>query len=168
MTAEPIAWTESAITCALRDRFTTRTPNGTTEAPRYLFAPQVRLSAGFDARRIIDAIAVDTWPSSGLPIHAFEIKTSRGDWLRELANPDKARDALTVCSTMSVVAPAGVVQDGELPDGWGLYRVAGDPGKVRRVRPPQVIGALPGAPIGRSFAIALMRAAIADGTRMIP
>lgn len=155
-------WTERDITDALAVRFGRLHRNGNSVTPRHLFARQVRIGAGFDAGRIIDAIAVDTWMSGGLSIHGFEVKTSRSDWLREIANPTKGQDALTVCSTLSVVAPRGVVSAAEVPAGWGHYElrhpsvVSSASRMVRVVRPPEAIGH--SGPIDRGFAVALMRA----------
>jgi hypothetical protein len=60
--------------------------------PRFAVAPQVRSAAGFDARRTCDFVAMDLWPSKGLHLHGHEIKVSRSDWLRELAEPEKAAE----------------------------------------------------------------------------
>lgn len=72
------------------------------------------------ATRYADAIAMNLWPSRGLAIHGFEVKVSRGDWLRELKNPAKADVISAYCDYWWVVAPEGIVLAGELPHGWGL------------------------------------------------
>lgn len=58
----------------------------------WFLAFEVRDSTGFAARKnnYADAIAMNTWPSLGFAIHGYEFKTSRSDWQRELANPEKA------------------------------------------------------------------------------
>ncbi|MGW5880276.1 hypothetical protein ACWFMI_27390 [Nocardiopsis terrae] len=54
----------------------------------------------------------------GIDVH--ELKVSRSDWRRELADPDKAGAWLPYCSRMWVVAPPGLIRPAELPAGWGL------------------------------------------------
>lgn len=162
------AWTERDVASALKGYYSRLNGNG--NGPRYVFARQVRNRAGFDATRTFDAVAVDLWPSQGLPIHAFEIKVTRSDWLRELKQPEKGADALRVADTMSVVALAGIVVRAEVPDGWGWYEVSDVDGRLRvrcRLKPKPITQF--GAPLGRSFAVALLRAAVytaeTDGTR---
>ena len=65
----------------------------------------------------VDLLAVGLWRSTGHRVHGFEVKVSRGDWLRELRKPGKARANL--CDAWTVATVPGVVKDGELPDGWG-------------------------------------------------
>lgn len=77
------------------------------------------------AKRRVDAVAVNLWESRGLRIHAFEIKVSRADWLREVRDPSKADGIIRNCDHFWVVAPKGVVALGELPETWGCYEVDG-------------------------------------------
>lgn len=69
--------------------------------------------------RYADGVAVNLWKSRGYVIHGFEIKISRGDWLRELKLPQKAEEVFSYCDHWWVVAPPGVVRPEELPPGWG-------------------------------------------------
>ena len=56
-----------------------------------------------------------------LTIHGVEVKTSRGDWRRELADPGKAATSLAYAShRWLAAADETVARPGELPDGWGL------------------------------------------------
>lgn len=88
-------------------------------APRdgEILIPEVA-APGSDRRA--DLVRVGTWRSRGLGIDVHEIKTSRADWLRELADPGKAEAWWPYCSRFWVTAPGGVVKPDELPDGWGL------------------------------------------------
>lgn len=72
----------------------------------------------------IDFLAVGTWPSTKFVVHGYEMKASRSDWLRELKDPGKSAEGMAKVDHWWVAAPAGVVQDGELPDGWGHLEVA--------------------------------------------
>lgn len=74
--------------------------------------------------RRVDAIAIDSRPSRGMPIVGFEIKATREDWLREKRNRDKADLAVQFCDEWYVVAAKrGIVEEDELPDGWGLFEL---------------------------------------------
>lgn len=117
--------TESIVTGLLRERHNRGGNGGSGE---HAFLAQVRNGAGFDANRTFDAVSLNLWPSRGLALHVYEVKVSRFDWQRELAKPDKAEDACRVADHFWIVAPAGCVRDGELPDPWGLIEVTGDGG----------------------------------------
>jgi hypothetical protein len=82
--------------------------------------PQVANGTGTAAFRHCDALALSLWPSRGLHLHGFEIKTYRGDWLRELKNPAKAEDIAQFCNYWWIVTNTKVVDEFELPHGWGL------------------------------------------------
>lgn len=111
------AMTEADVIDALHERYGREYGNGR----RYAVAGGVRSHAGFDARRTADFIAMDLWPSGGLALHGHEVKVSRSDWLRELAEPEKAAEFIPYMNYWwAVVSGPRIVRDGELPDGWGL------------------------------------------------
>lgn len=91
-------------------------------APEWAFFEQVANSTGFSASRWADAMAFNVYPSRGLEIHGFEVKVSRGDWLRELKEPAKVEDGnFRFCHRWwVVVGDAEIVKEGELPTSWGL------------------------------------------------
>lgn len=129
-------------------------------AREWVILPQVRDATGYaGAGRTADAIAMNCWPSRGLEIHGFEIKTYRADWLRELKNPQKAEAVFQFCDRWWAVVPdhedvqtrAGedrkipatpVVQARELPPTWGLIRVseklARQNGRIIEVEAPKL------------------------------
>jgi hypothetical protein len=125
-------------------------------APAWAFFPQVRNSTGYAKFiRTADALAFSLWPSRGYFCDGFEIKVSRGDWHRELAHPGKAEEMAMFCDHWWIVAPKGVVQDGELPPGWGLLEVR--EGKLVKVHVPnQTHETTPWTP---AFIAAVMRRA---------
>lgn len=158
---EVVAITEAEVLALLRTRYGQRSGNG----PKWALIPHVRNGAGwggstgYGGLRTCDAIAVGLWSSTGLGLHGHEIKVSRSDWLRELKDPDKADAFRCYCDRWWVVAPAGVVRDGELPAGWGLLEVVG--GKLRRkVEAPP----LSPEPAPRGLIAALIRAAVRGGS----
>lgn len=89
-------------------------------ANEYAMFLNVPDSTGARERRRADAVAINLWPSRGLELEGFEIKVDRRDWLRELKDPAKADVVCRYCHRWWIVAPEGVVADGELPKTWGL------------------------------------------------
>lgn len=67
-----------------------------------------------------DALAIMGWGSRGFEAVGFEIKVTRGDWLKELKDPSKADPLVSLCTRWWVCAPPGVVNVAELPESWGL------------------------------------------------
>lgn len=72
------------------------------------------------SNRRADLVRVGMWASRGTGVDVHEIKVSRSDWLRELDDPAKAEAWWPYCNRFWVVAPSGIVQAAELPEGWGL------------------------------------------------
>lgn len=138
----PTKWTERRVLDLLRARYSQSSGNGT----RFVWAEHVRNQGGFGGYwsadktplRTIDALVIDTWPSSGHLIHGFEVKVSRSDWLTELNDPDKAEAFKPYCDHWwLVVSDAAIVRD-DLPHGWGLLAV-GPNGSLRiRRRAPRL------------------------------
>lgn len=83
------------------------------------------------ATRRADLVRVGMWASRGVGIDVHEIKVSRADWRRELDDPAKAEAWWPYCNRFWVVAPPGVIPEGELPAGWGLMVL---PASGRRLR----------------------------------
>lgn len=139
--------TESQIRNILRMRY---------PAPEYAFFGGVRNGTGYTrTTRTADALAMSLWPSRGLVLHGFEIKSDRRDWLREKKDPEKAEEIASRCDFWWIVADVGVVERSELPAAWGLLEAHGEKVKViveaTRLEQPN--------DIGRSFLAAILRRA---------
>jgi hypothetical protein len=134
------------------------------QSPAFAFLTQVRNGTGFSkAPRTADAMAMGLWPSRGLNLHGFEIKVSRGDWLRELKAPEKADELVRYCDHWWIVVPdRSLVLDGELPPTWGLMAADGRGGSLKVVREAPVLDP---DPIDRPFLASVFRN-VTDG--MIP
>lgn len=90
-------------------------------SPAWAFLVEVGSRTGFSGRvGYADALALSLFPSRGLEMHGFEVKVSRSDWLRELKDPAKADEFVSICHRWWIVAPVGVVLPQELPSTWGL------------------------------------------------
>lgn len=163
--------TEAEVLAMLAERYSQKSQGLSS---RYAFATHVRSAAGFDASRTADAVAMDTWPGQGLQVHGHEVKVSRSDWLRELAEYrrepgpkfvgsagreyglGKAEAVGRYCHRWwVVVSDRDIVKPGELPDGWGL--MAPRAGKLVVVRGSIKRDPLPMPP---TFVASFLRAAI--------
>lgn len=112
---------EHDMLARLRARHSRVSRNGGATIPQSVFIPHVRSAAAFDAKRTLDGVAMELWPSKGLRLIGYEVKCSRGDWLRELNHPEKAGEFIPLLDQLWVaVNDARIVAAGELPDGWGL------------------------------------------------
>jgi hypothetical protein len=90
-------------------------------AREYALLPQTANGTGMRANRHADALALNLWPSRGLHLSGFEMKSYRGDWLRELKDPEKAEEIAKYCNYWWIVAAnASIVKPDELPQPWGL------------------------------------------------
>jgi hypothetical protein len=125
-------------------------------APAWAFFRQVGNSTGSNCRRHIDAVAMCIWPSRGYEIHGFEVKCSRSDLVRELAQPEKADDVAGHCDFFWLVLnDKRIVNESViLPDGWGVMAPRGKGltvvKKASRIEAPTIT---------RGFVAALLRRA---------
>jgi hypothetical protein len=105
-------------------------------APEFAFLSQVRNQTGYASHqriRTADGVALGLYPSRGINLHGFEIKVSRGDWLAEKKNPDKADSLGKYCNYWWIVVPdINTVVPHELPDSWGLLVSNGNELKIAR------------------------------------
>lgn len=86
----------------------------------------------FDGRRL-DVVAFNLWGRSrGYRVVGFEIKVSRGDWMRELQSFQKSESWMAIVDSFYVVTPPKLVRTDELPEAWGLLELVGDRMMSRR------------------------------------
>jgi len=121
----------------------------------YAVLEEVRDRAGFAANGAADAIVMGLWPSRGLHLEGFELKVTRYDWQRERKKPEKAESWFGYCDFWwLVINDPTIVQDGELPEPWGLLVAKG--GKLHTARPAK---RLDPKPIDRHQLAALLKRA---------
>ena len=82
---------------------------------------QVPDGTGMYQSRWIDVVVFQMWASNGLTRTAFEIKVSRSDFLNEIQNPQKHAWCRESFHYFFFVAPKGIIQVEELPDGVGWF-----------------------------------------------
>lgn len=125
---------------------------------------EVRSETGYTAgvsTRTCDMLALSLWRSKGIALHGLELKVSRGDWLRELRQPDKAGSIAKFVDFWWLVVPSlDVVMPGELPMGWGLLVVDQERADAGLSRPLRVAHKAPqrgAVPLDLPFVAALVR-----------
>lgn len=145
--------TSAHIRVALRERY---------PATSHALMFEVGNSTGSATSRHADAVAMGLWPSRGLEVEGVEIKVSRGDWKRELADHAKADAIQRFCDRWWIAAPKGLIQPAELPTTWGLLEFDGESIRQRVAAPK-----LEAQPITRAFIAAMLRrAAEADAAEV--
>jgi len=110
-------WTADDLLKRLRNRFDGSGYVVLIEIPRY---------TGGWKHQWIDAAVVSLWTSKGHYRAAFEIKIGRQDFLKELANPDKSAWVRDIFHEFWFVAPRGLIDKEELPEGVGLMVPRGE------------------------------------------
>ena len=118
---------EPVTAAMIRDQLKTR-----YSGDEWFLRIEVPNAAGFGGTGYADAIAMNMWPSRGLVVHGFEIKTSRADWVAELRNPEKSEKFFLHVDMWWMVAPKHIVHEGELPERWGF--IAATPRSLRIVK----------------------------------
>lgn len=121
---------EADMVALLQKRYTKLNAHG---LPRYIHATQPQLFKD-GALRFADFVAVDSQVDVVVnketgkderfapPVHGFEIKVSRADWLSEhRTQGEKSAPWRSYCNYWWLVVPnKGIVKPEELPAGWGL------------------------------------------------
>jgi hypothetical protein len=97
-----------------------------SEGRRYAVFDQMAAGTGAGANSWIDIAVFALWPSDGLHRMAFEVKTTRGDFIRELEAPAKNAWARKCFHEFWFVAPKGAIKEEELPEGDGWLAPRGD------------------------------------------
>lgn len=100
----------------------------------WAYLVEVPDGTGMKKQRTADAIAIGLWAKNAGQFHAFEVKSSRSDWTRELQEPEKSRRWREVCTSFWLVAGRGVAKLEEVPPDWGFLEVAanGESLKIRK------------------------------------
>ena len=109
---------------------------------------------------------MDLWPSSGLELIGFELKTSRSDWLRELKQDQKAEPIKQFCDRWYVVVndDYGVLRHhDEVPKDWGVMAL----NYMGKIDVKKEAPKLSPQPIDRLFLASLMLLASNDFSEVI-
>lgn len=134
----------------------------TRDAPRFLVAEHVNEGAGYNYNRTLDAVVMDTWPSSGFQMHGIEVKVSKADLRRELQDISKSSAFFKHIDLFSIACPAEIADLSLLPPKWGLL-VPDGKGKLKARRKPLALHDETRKDISISFMASFARALMARG-----
>ena len=93
-------------------------------AAGYLLFEEVKRSSGFmKPERYADAIAISTFPSNGITLTGFEIKTLRADLLSEFKDLSKSEALKQFCDYWVLIVNDSKILKGKIqpPDDWGIW-----------------------------------------------
>lgn len=123
----------------------------------WVFAREVPSICSYDMG-FIDAFACNVYPSKRFRRIAYELKTERGDWLKELRNPKKRAAFVAVSNQFYFVIAEGVGSRDDMPPDTadcGLLEIMSSGRtriRTRKRAPTRDVGEIPTA-----FAMAMMR-----------
>lgn len=102
---------------------------------RYAAIRELRCGTGYLGLnpRSIDYLVVST--TAGNIVDIFEVKASRSDFLKDIKNEEKQKQARCFADRFYYVAPEGIVKDGELPAWAGLWELCFDTAETPYLRP---------------------------------
>lgn len=92
-------------------------------SPEWASFTELATGTGAFSRNYIDFWTMSCYPSKGFRTVAYEIKCSRGDFMREIDNPKKREMAVELSSECYFVVPHGLIKPEEVPEPWGLCYV---------------------------------------------
>jgi hypothetical protein len=97
---------------------------------------EVAPGTGFvGASRYADLLVLSVWRSNGLTLDGYEIKASKADLKRELADPSKAEAVARYCDSWTLVVWDDAVLVPGIPESWGITTtVDGEYGRVLAVQ----------------------------------
>ncbi len=121
----------------------------------YALMEEVRDKAGFYASNAGDYILMNLWPSRGLSLTGFELKSSRSDWQRELKQPAKAENIFQYCDYFYLLTTDETIAKlDEIPVTWGWMNI-----KKSRIEIKKEAPKLKPVEISRHFLAALLKRA---------
>lgn len=83
---------------------------------------EVAPSTGFrGVQRFADALVLGLWPSSGMLLHGFELKATKGDLKRELSDLKKHAALARYCDTWSLLLWEDQLIVDQIPADWGIW-----------------------------------------------
>lgn len=119
----------------------------------YSLLTEVSDQAGASRGRSIDFIVMSLWPSRGLNLMGVELKSFRGDWLREMKNPKKQESIYKYCDQFWLLTKDdSIARLEEIPETWGWMCVKG--GKIHVLKDAPKLSP---ENLSRSFLAALLK-----------
>lgn len=107
---------------------------------KWILLEEVRRGVGYAPTRTLDAMAICCYGSSLHRIVGYEIKVTRKDFFREMADPEKHQVFYDWVDRFVLVTPHKLVQPSEIPACWGLLEVAESGRWLNMVKQPRKLG----------------------------
>ena len=121
-------WSTREILDALYEKYRKLSESGMGNTPRYIYFQELRSGSGggiIGATRIVDFWAMSCWQSDGnYERISYEIKTSRGDFLKEIKDPSKREFGMSISNHFYFITPPGLIATEEVPEGCGLVELS--------------------------------------------
>jgi len=143
--------TAKDVLALLRERY--------SNAGEWVYASEVQRTTGWSDRRY-DFVAMNCWKSNSYKIEVVEIKVSKSDLRRELAEPEKHNVIFDDIDYYSLAAPDKIIDMSIIPPKWGVYAVVD--GKLVVRRKPLALHDEKRETLPRAFAASFIRAAVAQ------
>lgn len=110
---------------------------------------------------VCDCLALNTLPSRNYKVVGFEFKASRSDWLREKRDGQKNDYFVRMVDEFYLVAPKGIVEQSEIPDGWGYLELKPNSEQLYNLQDSDLTDHQQGEP-SRRFWIRYVKQAVGD------
>lgn len=122
----------------------------------YMLYEEVKRSTGFiKPERFADAIGISLFPSNGISLTGYEIKTSRTDLLSELRDLSKSQAIKQFCDYWILIVSDADILKGKVqpPDDWGIWIWYGEDYLHVKKKPMELYP----QPVDRYFLASLLR-----------
>lgn len=128
--------------------------------PSWAFVTELRTGTGYGGHwvKYVDLFAINCYPSKANHKIAFEIKTSRSDFLSEIKKPLKRHPALMISNQFYFAAPKGMLKTEEIPQEAGLIEIGTESKLVIKLAAPMREAYPPTWPLVASIARRLNQA----------
>lgn len=122
----------------------------------YVLIEEVSDASGFSRSRSLDYMLINLWNSRGLAVTGIEQKSNRGDWLKELKNPQKQENHFKYCDYFYLLTDKeGIAKVDEIPPTWGWYHI----NEKQILKTIKTAPKLESLPVNRSLMCAMLRRA---------
>jgi hypothetical protein len=146
-------------TCTMLDLVRSIYPAGGGMSLSHVVIEEVAPGTGWSAaNRWADVLALSVWPSKGMTVDGYEIKASRADLKKELADPSKHQAVARYCDTWTLVVwDETVLLDDGIPEWWGILTTIEGTDETRELKEVRKAQKREPEPWPRAFVCSLVR-----------
>jgi hypothetical protein len=134
-------------------------PTGNGMSLSHVVIEEVAPGTGWSGTsRWADVLALSVWPSKGRTLDGYEIKASRADLKKELADLSKHEALARYCNTWTLVVwDETVLIDDGIPEWWGILKTAESADGTRELNEVRKAQKREPEPWPRAFVCSLVR-----------